>query len=431
MKRKSVWGNAGVFLIILVLCVGCNKSGANDVPSVEPFEIVTSATTTNTPVETTTEETTETPTTEATTTEEITTAEENTAAQETVTEESTTVEDASTVEEVSSTEGTSDETTIVETPADVTEETTAEPVLTEAERHALMRQLISEALPGIVCWGDSLTYGYGGNGESYPATLSRLISDRIIDGIAVENNGLCIETTHTIMARAGAWAIYAEAFTIPAGTETVNMRAFFEGGAYSNLASNGDVGLNPVTICGIQGELKAQNDTGDYWFHRLEPGEETYVNYGELIHPVSKGLYSGYINIIFMGQNGCYTSIDDLIAQYDRFVSIRSGRYLIIGLTTGKNENRSELAARMSEHFGSNYIDMRVELIQKAPELVGLERREEDINCYEEGRVQSYLMFDDVHLNEYGYRAMGMIVYERLEQLGYFNEVKDIVAKYN
>ena len=41
-----------------------------------------------------------------------------------------------------------------------------------------------------------------------------------------------------------------------------------------------------------------------------------------------------------------------------------------------------------------------------------------------------YLMSDAVHLNEYGYRAMGMIVYERMDKLGYFDGVKNAIATY-
>lgn len=41
-----------------------------------------------------------------------------------------------------------------------------------------------------------------------------------------------------------------------------------------------------------------------------------------------------------------------------------------------------------------------------------------------------YLMSDDIHLNEYGYRAAGTIVYERMEALGYFDGVKNAIAKY-
>ena len=41
-----------------------------------------------------------------------------------------------------------------------------------------------------------------------------------------------------------------------------------------------------------------------------------------------------------------------------------------------------------------------------------------------------YLMSDDIHLNEYGYHAAGTIVYERMEALGYFDGVKNAIAKY-
>ena len=84
----------------------------------------------------------------------------------------------------------------------------------------------------------------------------------------------------------------------------------------------------------------------------------------------------------------------------------------------------------MAEHFGNNYIDMRTELVQRGPEFVGLERSVDDWYNLETGRVMGYLMSDNIHLNEYGYRAAGEIVYERMEALGYFGGVKNAIASY-
>lgn len=103
-------------------------------------------------------------------------------------------------------------------------ETQTEPVtLSEDERRALLNQEAAQAVPGIVCWGDSLTYGYGGNGESYPGTLQRLIDERLISGIPVVNNGVCVEQTYTIMARAGVWPMMVDSFVMPSGITPVEI----------------------------------------------------------------------------------------------------------------------------------------------------------------------------------------------------------------
>ena len=46
------------------------------------------------------------------------------------------------------------------------------------------------------------------------------------------------------------------------------------------------------------------------------------------------------------------------------------------------------------------------------------------------GIIFRRVLSDDIHLNEYGYRAVGTIVYERMEALGYFDGIKNAIAKY-
>lgn len=314
-------------------------------------------------------------------------------------------------------------------------QTETEPAtLSEDERRALLNQEAAQAVPGIVCWGDSLTYGYGGNGESYPGTLQRLIDERLISGIPVVNNGVCVEQTYTIMARAGVWPMMVDSFVMPSGITPVEIHVNLKNGMYTNLTCFGDAGLNPVTIAGVRGILTSSYHEDDYgycYFTRIEPGEEVYVEYGTPIEPASVNMYEDYINVIFMGENGYFHSADDLVLQYQSFIEGRGlTRYILIGLTTGDNNGRSVLEQKMTESFGDHYINMRTELVSRGPDIAGLERSVDDWYNIQEGIVMRYLMSDDIHLNEYGYRAVGTIVYERMEALGYFDGVKNAIAKY-
>ena len=367
-----------------------------------------------------------------TTTQEVTTEAETTT-QESTTETESTTQETTTKAESATQESTTQETT-TEAETTTQEPTTQAPALSQEEREALLRQAVQQALPGIVCWGDSMTYGYGGNGESYPSTLQRLINENLIDGIPVVNNGVCVEPSHTIMARAGVWEMYARDFVIPADCTPVEIKILMQDGMYTNLASFGDGGLNPVTIAGVKGTLKSAYHEDEYgWFDftRLEPGDAVGVPDMTPVIPASSNLYGGYINIIFMGENGYFTSPEHLISQYQLFIDKRGlSRYVIIGLTSGNNTSRGELSQKMADYFGDHYIDMRTELISRGPELVGLERKEGDWYNIQEGILMGYLMSDVVHLNEYGYRAMGMIVYERMDKLGYFDGVKNAIATY-
>jgi hypothetical protein len=67
------------------------------------------------------------------------------------------------------------------------------------------------------------------------------------------------------------------------------------------------------------------------------------------------GDYESYIPIIFIGQNGGYDDISDLIAQQQAVVDHGTGpedRYLIIGLHTGDARSRAELESAMEEAWG-------------------------------------------------------------------------------
>ncbi len=416
---------------VCVLTAACGKK-ADAVIIVETTS--TSENNTTTAQETTekenaaTETTSHEVTTEAETTTQESTTEAESTAQEVTTEAELTTQESTTEADTTTQEATTEAETTTQEP------TTQAPALSQEEKETLLRQAVQQALPGIVCWGDSMTAGYGGNGESYPSTLQRLINENLIDGIPVVNNGVCVEPSHTIMARAGVWEMYAKDFVIPSDCTPVEIKVLMQDAMYTNLAAFGDGGLNPVTIAGVKGTLKSvyhEDDYGWFDFTRLEPGDAVGVPDMTPVIPASTNLYGGYINIIFMGENGYFTSPEHLISQYQLFIDKRGlSRYVIIGLTSGNNTSRGELSQKMADYFGDHYIDMRTELISRGPELVGLERKEGDWYNIQEGILMGYLMSDAVHLNEYGYRAMGMIVYERMDKLGYFDGVKNAIATY-
>ena len=425
-KLKRLLFTAGMCMCLVTACAKKESISAEVDTSVQEAteEITTQETAER---ETTTQETTERETTTQETTERETTTQETTE-RETTTQETTEAETTTPEETTTEVETTTQEPTTPE------ETTTQAPTLSAEEKEALLRQAVQQSLPGIVCWGDSLTVGYGGNGESYPATLQRLLNENLIDGIPVVNNGVCVETTYTIMARAGAWEITTNDFTIPAECYPTEIHIYMTNGMYTNLTAFGDAGLNPVTINGVKGNLTFSYHTGEYGycnFTRLEPGEETVVPFGSVVYPASVDLYGGYVNIIFMGENGYYTDADDLISQYQRLIDARGlSRYIVIGLTTGDYRGYGELSRRMADYFGDKYIDMRSELVNRGPELLGIERESGDWYDIQEGIVMGYFKSDAVHLNENGYKAAGIIVYEKMDALGYFDGVKSAIAQY-
>lgn len=55
----------------------------------------------------------------------------------------------------------------------------------------------------------------GATARAIRDTLQRLIDERLISGIPVVNNGVCVEQTYTIMARAGVWPMMVDSFVMP------------------------------------------------------------------------------------------------------------------------------------------------------------------------------------------------------------------------
>lgn len=382
-----------------------------------------------------------------TTSEEMTTEVETSGLAETSQEESEQTAESSVAEtaaetttaETTTAEPTTVETTIAETT--VPETTAPPPTTTEApslsyeERMSLMNTLILQNMPGIVCWGDSLTYGYGGEGVSYPTVLKNLMSERLTDLVPVINNGICMETTHSIMARAGKLPLVVSEVTLNGDRQPTHIRVHAPADLYINIGSAGAQGLNPVTINGVMGELKGDSksdDHRDFLFTRYEDGDPVDVPDGTPVITYGSYAYPGHVNILFMGQNGIYSTPQELVEQTATFINgLDNDRYIVIGLTTGDNSSRLEIDNLMEATFGAKYIRTRQELCDKGKMYLNMPEDDGDWFNKQEGIVYGSFMSDDIHLNFLGYIALGYIVYDRMDALGYFNDIKGYIAKYN
>lgn len=111
------------------------------------------------------------------------------------------------------------------------------PEVQVCEKCTALQAAMAQYLPGIVCWGDSLTAGTGGEGITYPQTIEELIDENILSKnhcdmgtIPVVNMGVGGEDTCTILGRNGAVPFTVKKdFVIPAGTEPAEIE--IEGGS--------------------------------------------------------------------------------------------------------------------------------------------------------------------------------------------------------
>jgi lysophospholipase L1-like esterase len=109
----------------------------------------------------------------------------------------------------------------------------------------------------------------------------------------------------------------------------------------------------------------------------------------------------------------------------------KQDKYVILGLTTGTASSRSGLETAMVNFYGDKYINLREYLSADGIYDAGLRPTEKDLEAMKVGSVPPSLLSDSVHLNSYGYTLIGNLVYKRMMELGYFNDIVEIIKKYS
>lgn len=288
-------------------------------------------------------------------------------------------------------------------------------------------------LPGIVCWGDSLTYGAHGGGVTYPLTLEAMIAENFGDDrkVPVINMGVGGENTVTILGRNGAVPyVLSEDLAIPGDSTPVDVYYTSRDGRKVAPLRQGKAGVNPVVIGGIEGTLSITQETHvskefSYQFTRTAPGEAKTIPAGTEIVTDASSKYLDYLPVVFMGQNGGYTDFADLIRQQRAIIDHQSAnrdRFLIVGLHTGTAESRADLEKAMAAEYGSKYINLREYMATDAMADAGLIPTEEDLAQMKKGSTPYSLMVPDrCHFNGTGYALIGRLIYRTMVKLGYFD----------
>ena len=329
---------------------------------------------------------------------------------------------------------------------------------------------VAQYLPGIVCWGDDLTAGSAG-GVSYPDTLQQLIDAAIVDkynfrgtldkpeqysriekwedfsvDIPVVNMGAGKENTDTVLGRNGAVPFVTKAdFIIPADTEPVQIEFISASGAEVAPLTQGDNGVNNVFINGIEGKLSLDLEsyksyhTNIYFFTRKNPGAEIPVSAGTEIKTSAAGSYRDYIPVIFTGtyDDTLLGTVEELIAKQKQLIAHQVGdsdRYIILGLyymdgraDRGYYGELEKYEAAMLQEYGNHYINVRKYMCSDGLSDAGITPTKDDTYDVSHGHVPASLRSaaDESELNAQGYKLLGQIVFDRMDKLGYFDEVKD------
>jgi len=341
-----------------------------------------------------------------------------------------------------------------------TKDTTVKVTAEEADKQfAEDSAAVAAVLPGVVCWGDSLTAGAGGQGTTYPSTLEKLISENLIERydlktklnasdksevnwedytlkkVTVTNFGIGGERSDTIVGRADAIPLTVEEFVIPAERGKVPFSFIAAENQSIEPLLQGDKEFNPVTVAGVKGKISTDTDpeTGavQYYFVRSKSGDEVKVEKGTAVVTAANEKYRDNIQVIMMGGNGGFNTVEELFAQYDALIARQTSngeRYIIVGYhgrlgAMAQYENIDEL---FEERYGEHYIRTIDYLLTDALADAGIEPTEDDLNDIAEGVCPSSLLVDGVHFNAAGYTLIGRLIYDRMDKLGYFDEVKAV-----
>ena len=325
-------------------------------------------------------------------------------------------------------------------------------------------QTVASYMPGIVCWGDNTTAAVSGM-LNFPYVLQTYIDTYLCDiydlsssidnasdylrldwkkytvNIPVVNMAAGRESTYTVMGRAGVDPyVVSKEFTIPAEAEPVEISfTSFEGKNVTPL-TGGEEGVNNVFIDGVEGKLslnqESYNQSGylNYSFTRLTPGSEVVVAPGTVIKTASEDLYKDYIHIIFIGMYGDYTNADDLVRQVKMLLERQtqnSDRFIVLGPYSHNIYSASTSAMQAVDNamlaaFGNRYISIRKYLIGDGYIDAGKSPTSEDKYYISQEIVPPTFKVSSgsEELNSLAHKLIGKLIYTRMDNLGYFDEIK-------
>ena len=122
--------------------------------------------------------------------------------------------------------------------------------------------------------------------------------------------------------------------------------------------------------------------------------------------------------VIFIGQNGGYSDINELINQIRSMVDFsRNKQYVVCGLTSGNATSRASLESVMQQEFGRRFINLREYLSTYGVYDAGITPTQADLDAIAVGSVPPSLLVDSVHFNAAGYAVIGNQIYKRLKEL--------------
>ena len=274
----------------------------------------------------------------------------------------------------------------------------------------------------VVCFGDSLTVGTGGEGVTMPDTIAKL------SGATVLNYGGYGESSSCISARQGGNPQYlVEEIVIPADCSPVKAQCDGKYG-YEMLLVFGDAGINNVTLAGIEGTYALVDDMR--CFTRLTPGDEITVPSGtQLFTHAMLDKKDDDILVIWAGSNDGIEVKEDIpsfVNRIDEMIAFQGNdKFVVVSLTSrhARIPLVDDMNSALSEHFGEHYLDLRSYMVDKALDQLNITPTDMDKEAIERRDIPYSLRYsleeDENHGNSYFYEIAGQQIYKKLQELGY------------
>lgn len=272
-----------------------------------------------------------------------------------------------------------------------------------------LKSKIIEALSSksnrIVCWGDSLTAGAGAGSwdKMYPYILGKLT------GLETKNMGVGGESASSIAERQGAIPLIINPLTIPtSGAVEVTFRKTLGYGV--DLFGQGEAGINPCYIGGIEGTLSKENSK--YYFTRTIDGEEIELLRPALLETYASREYNNEddIAVIWVGTNNKQNTAEEIIEIQEYMVNyLKTDKFIILGLTfrpkdqTIDGTGAEDINKKMEQRWGRKFLDIRKYILEYGLADAGIEATEQDLEAIQNGEIPPSLLADTVHYNSYGY----------------------------
>lgn len=312
----------------------------------------------------------------------------------------------------------------------------------------------------VVCWGDSLTAPHC-SGSIKGQVKKLLLGDSSYPGILEEelggeygivNCGVGGENILTIMARQGVFPMqlahdvsiyedkerefsqYMGGKDVPAFVSSYNGKTVTP--LLNGYDENNSAKVNPCMIVGQEYMLSSEsknwmrnkNFIFQYnYFISSEKSDSSYIlPKGSVVETYAmRHLRNQYANVFFMGQNGGFDSVKELIHQFKAMIDYSgSERFIVISFHRPNvpipTANRmTEMEDSLSAEFGSHYINLRKYMMEHALQDADLEPTQADRDSIATGAVPPQMMVDGVHFTKTGYKLLGKLVARKFKELGY------------